>query len=468
MTDRDDPLALARGLLGSSRSWLVGGAVRDELLGKPASIDLDLVLDAPVASTARALARAARGAVAFPLSEEFGAWRVVARDHAWQLDLSPLRGGTIDADLALRDFTVNAIARPLAGGALVDPFDGAADLAAGRLRLVAPRAIAADPLRSLRLVRLACELDLEPDGAARAAARDAAPALARVAAERVYGELRRILASERPGDGMRLALELGCCAAVLPEVEALRGVEQSRYHHLDVLDHTLAVLDRLVDVERDPAATFGPEHADALGELLARPLADEMTRGEVLRFGALLHDVAKPQTRAVEADGRIRFLGHDVLGAGIARATLARLRAADRVGAQVEGLTRSHLRLGFLVAETPLTRRALYDYLDACDPLPADVTVLSVADRLATRGDRADEAIARHLALAREVIGEALRWQLDGRPRAPVRGDELARALDLEPGPIIGELLTAIEREAFAGRIAGADEALAFAASRIA
>jgi putative nucleotidyltransferase with HDIG domain len=438
------------------------------LLGKPPSVDLDLVLDAPVAPAARALARAAGHAAAFALSDAFGAWRVVARAHTWQLDLSPLRGGTIGADLALRDFTVNAIAQPLAGGALIDPFGGAADLAAGRLRLVAPGAIAADPLRALRLVRLACELDLEPDERARAAARAAAPGLAGVAAERVYGELRRVLASERPGDGMRLALELGCCAAVLPELEALRGVEQSRYHHLDVLDHTLAVLDRLVEVERDPGATFGAEHAAGLAELLALPLADEMTRGQVLRFGALLHDVAKPQTRDVEPDGRIRFLGHDELGARVARATLARLRAADRVGAQVEALTRSHLRLGFLVHEAPLSRRALYDYLDACDPLPADVTVLSVADRLATRGDRADEAIARHLALAREVIGDALRWQREGRPRALVRGDQLARALDLEPGPIIGELLAAIEREAFAGTVDTVEAAIEFAATRIA
>jgi putative nucleotidyltransferase with HDIG domain len=467
MMHPSDPLALAREVLGSSRCWLVGGAVRDELLGKPAGLDLDLVTEADVARAARALARGAPGAAAFPLSAEFGAWRVVARDHAWQVDLGPLRGGTIEADLELRDFTVNAIAQPLAGGNLIDPLGGAEDLAAGRLRLVAPGAIDADPLRSLRLVRLASELDLQPDAAARAAARDAAPRLDSVAAERVYGELRRVLASARPADGMRLALELGCCAAILPELEALRGVEQSRYHHLDVLDHTLAVLDCLVDVEREPAAAFGLEHAAAISALLATPLADGMTRGEVLRFGALLHDIAKPQTRTVPADGRIRFMGHDELGAGMARAILTRLRAADRVRAAVEALARCHLRLGFLVHDAPLSRRDLYGYLDACDRVAADVTVLSVADRLATRGDRADEAIARHLELARDVIGDALRWQLEGRPAALVRGDELVRALGLEPGPLVGELLAAIEEEAFAGEIRTSEEALAFAASRV-
>jgi poly(A) polymerase len=467
MSEPRGALALLREVLSGSRGWLVGGAVRDELRGLPLSADLDVVIDADVAGAAKALARAAGGAAAFALSDEFGAWRVVARAHAWQADLGPLRGGTIEADLALRDFTVNAIARPLDGGGLVDPLGGAADLAAGRLALAAPGAIEADPLRSLRLVRLACELGLEPDGAARAAARESAPKLARVAAERVYGELRRVLGSSRPGEGMRLALELGCAAAVLPELEALRGVEQSRYHHLDVLDHTLAVLDRLVEVENEPVATFGAEHGDAVAALLATPLADEMTHGEVLRFGALLHDVAKPQTRAAPTGGRVGFPGHDEQGARLARAILARLRASERVRAQVEALTRTHLRLGFLVHEAPLSRRALYGYLDACDRVAADVTVLSVADRLATRGDRAEEAIMSHLELAREVIGEALRWQLGGRPRPLVRGDRLARELRIDPGPIVGELLSAIEEEAFAGAVSSAEEALAFAARRI-
>ena len=458
--------ALAREVLAGNDCWIVGGAVRDELLGKPPSADLDLVTRAEVATAARALARAGR-ASAFSLSDEFGAWRVVARDQSWQADLNPLRGATIEEDLGLRDFTVNAMAAPLAGGGLVDPFGGAADLAAARLRIVAPGAIDADPLRALRLARLACELDLEPDDRAREAARSAAPGLERIAAERVYSELRRVLASDRPADGIRLMHELGSCAVVLPEVEALRGIEQSRYHHLDVLDHTLEVLDRLVELEREPSHVFGDEHAGGVRALLAQPLADEMTHGVVLRFGALLHDVAKAPTHTVAPDGRIGFPAHDVRGAAMARAILTRLRAAERVRAHVAALTRHHLRLGFLVHEAPLSRRALYGYLDACDTVAADVTLLSVADRLATRGDRADEAITRHLELARAVIGEALSWQQQGRPPALVRGDELAAALSLVPGPLLGELLAAIEEEAFAGAVHDADEAIAFAATRI-
>jgi poly(A) polymerase len=277
-----------------------------------------------------------------------------------------------------------------------------------------------------------------------------------------------VLASEQPGAGMRLALQLGLCAVVLPELEALRGVQQSRYHHLDVLEHTLETLDCVVALQRDPAAFFGSEHAAAVGAMLANPLADLLTRGDALRFGALVHDVAKPHTQAVAPDGRVGFPGHDRLGAQISREILERLRAAEPMRAHVAALTLNHLRLGFLVAQAPLSRRDLYRYLDACHPVSADVTLLSVADRLATRGARSQEAIERHLELARTVIGEALRWQRDGRPAALVRGDQLARALGVEPGPLLGELLAAIAEEAFAGELRSPQDAIAFAASRIA
>jgi poly(A) polymerase len=460
-------LETARAALRGSSTWVVGGAVRDELLGAPPSSDLDLIVAGDVAAAARALAQAGDG-FAFSLSDEFGAWRVVARSREWQADLNTMRGASVEEDLRLRDFTINAIARPLEGGGLIDPLGGAADLAAGTLRLAAPGALESDPLRALRLVRLRCELGFEPDAAAREAARDAAGGLARVASERVYAELRRVIATERAAAGIGLALELGLCAVVLPELEALRGVEQSRYHHLDVLEHTRAVLDCAVALERDPAAHVGSEHAADVAALLARPLADELTRGEALRFGALLHDIAKPQTRDVMADGRVRFLGHDELGAELARSILTRLRAAESMRAHVAALTRNHLRLGFLVHRAPLDRRELYAYLDACDPVAADVTVLSVADRIATRGAGAADAIERHLELARAVLGEALAWQRHGRPPALVRGDELTSALGIEPGPIVGELLGAIAQEAFAGELRTPEEAIAFAAARLA
>jgi hypothetical protein len=152
-------------------------------------------------------------------------------------------------------------------------------------------------------------------------------------------------------------------------------------------------------------------------------------------------------------------MGHDRAGAELAAAILDRLRASDRLAQHVAALTRHHLRLGFLVHEMPLGRRSIYEYLDSCAPVAVDVTLLSVADRLATRGDNADRAIAKHLELAGQLLGEALSWAADP-PRPPVRGDELARALGIAPGPVIGDLLHELEEASFAGEVAGREQAI--------
>jgi putative nucleotidyltransferase with HDIG domain len=464
-------LDAARSALDGTRAWLVGGAMRDRAIGR-ATADVDIVVDGDPGEAARAIARAAGRAACFALSEEFGSWRVVAHGGAWQLDVEPLRGGSIEADLALRDFTVNAIAEPLAGGEPIDPLGGLSDLQARRLRMAAPTAFADDPLRVLRLVRLAVELDLEPEAQTLRAAAAHAGGLGDVSAERVFVELRRVIASPRVRGGLETMSSLGATAVVLPELEALRGVEQSRFHHLDVHGHTLEVLDRTVELTgaslEDGTGdqlqrTLGVHRADVQA-LLSEPLADEMTRGEALRWGALLHDAAKPLTREVRADGRVTFIGHDARGAKLARAILERLRASERLRAHVAALVSSHLRLGFLVHERqPLARRTLFAYLRACSPVEVDVTLLSVADRLATRGDRAQEAIDAHLRLANDVLADALRWRAEGPPGPLLRGDELARELGIATGPQVGELLEELAAAQYAGELSTRAEAIAHA-----
>jgi poly(A) polymerase len=462
-------LDVAREALAGTRAWLVGGAVRDRLLGGKTA-DLDVVIDGDPAQAARAVARAAGRAACFALSEEFGSWRVVARGGAWQVDVEPLRGGSIEADLALRDFTVNAIAEPIAGGAPIDPLGGLVDLRAGRLRMAAPGAFAQDPLRVLRLVRLALERDLEPDAETLRAAAKHAGGLGGVSAERVFLELRRIIAARQARRGLEMMSALGASAVVLPELEALRGVAQNRFHHLDVHGHTLEVLDRTVELTT-AADAWSPELEVFVGgrraevdALLAEPLADELTRGEALRWGALLHDAAKPLTREVRADGRVTFIGHDARGAELARAVLERLRASERLRAHVAALVRHHLRLGFLVHEPqPLAPRTVYAYLRTCSPVEVDVTLLSVADRMATRGDRARESVQAHLRVAAGLLADALRWRAEGPPRPLLRGDQLARELGIPTGPQVGELLEELAAAQYAGELSSRERAVEYA-----
>jgi poly(A) polymerase len=242
----------------------------------------------------------------------------------------------------------------------------------------------------------------------------------------------------------------------------LHEVEQSRYHHLDVYDHTLEVLAMQIDVEGRLSELFGSD-AGRLRRILDEPLADELTRAQALRFGALLHDIGKPATREIRPDGRVTFIGHDRLGEQMVRSVCRRLRTSDRLARFLEGLTRHHLVLGFLVHERPLGRREVYRYLDRTSPVEVEVTLLSCADRLATRGRRAEEATEAHLELARELMAAALDWREHGPPRLPIRGDHLARELGIEPGPDLGRLLAELTEAAYAGEVTTRDEAIAVA-----
>jgi poly(A) polymerase len=457
-------VGIARRALGerASEAWIAGGAIRDALRGGEVA-DLDLAVAGSPEEAARAIAAAGDGH-AFELSGEFATWRVVARDRAWQVDVTALRGESIEDDLGERDFTVGAVAVPLVGGPPADPYGGLEDLEHGMLRVVGPGSFAADPLRLLRAARIAAELNLGIDTGTLTLARDEAARAVEPAGERQLAELRRLLGGQDPLRGLELLDELDLTAVVLPELAALRGVEQGPNHHLDVHGHTLAVLEQTLEVERD-LDRFAGERAAETRALLDEPLADEMTRGTALRFGAVLHDIAKPQTRG-ERSGYVTFIGHDMEGAEMVGEVCERLRASRTLTGHLRGLTLHHLRLGFLVHEAPLPPRRVHEYLRATEPVTVDVTLLTVADRLSARGSgpfATEEAIEAHLSLAREMLAAALDWRRDGAPKPLLPGDELAAELGIPEGPELGELIAELEAAQYAGEVDTREDAVAHA-----
>jgi putative nucleotidyltransferase with HDIG domain len=221
------------------------------------------------------------------------------------------------------------------------------------------------------------------------------------------------------------------------------------------------VLEEWLGLEADMGA-FGQELAPKIDDFLSEPLADELTRRDALRFGALFHDLGKPETRS-EGSGYVTFIGHDEIGARIIAEICGRQRVSRKLSTYLQGLALHHLRLGFLIHQRPLSRRAVYDYLVATEPVAADVTLLTVADRLAARGEgplASPEMIEAHLDLAREMLRDALAWHRDGPPRPPLSGDDLASELHLEPGPELGQVLEELRAETFTGEIKSRDEAL--------
>jgi poly(A) polymerase len=455
---------LVRGALagGGVDAWIVGGAVRDAALAGEVT-DLDIAVAGNPEAAARAIAKRG-GGHAFELSAEFATWRVVDRDKNWQVDATALRGATVEADLAERDFTVGAVAVPLAGGEPIDPYGGLADLERRLLRVVGESSFAADPLRLLRAARLAAELELEVDPGTVELARSEASRAGDPAGERQLVELRQLIGGPDPLRGLALLDELGITPVVLPELAGLRNVEQGPNHHLDVHGHTLAVLEQTLAVEADLGRFAGERAADTRA-LLDEPLADGMSRGTALRFGAVLHDIGKPATRG-ERGGYVTFIGHDSVGAEMVGAACGRLRAGRILTSHLQALTLHHLRLGFLVHEMPLPARRVHEYLRATEPVAADVTLLTVADRLSARGSgpfATEEAIEAHLGLARQMLAAALDWRRDGPPPPLLPGDELAAALGIAEGAELGELIADLEAAQYAGEVLTRDEAVAWA-----
>jgi len=277
-----------------------------------------------------------------------------------------------------------------------------------------------------------------------------------------------MLGGPAPLRSLELMDELELTAQVLPELESTKGVAQNLNHHLDVHGHTLTVLEEWLKIEDGLVAFAGEALGAEVAAFLAEPLADELTRGQALRFGALFHDLGKPDTRG-EHSGYVTFIGHDAVGAEIIEGICKRLRTSRLLSSHLQGLALHHLRLGFMVHQRPLTRRAVYDYLSATEPVAADVTLLTAADRLSARGSgpiASPEMIEAHLDLVREILPEAMAWHRDP-PVPPLSGDELAEALAREPGPWLGEVLEALRSAAYAGEVGDRDSAIALARNLI-
>ena len=445
-------LEAVRALAPVPDAWLVGGSVRDLLMGRDV-VDVDLVVERDPAAAARTLARA-HGGAPFPLSERHGAWRVVRDGHT--VDITRSRGAVTE-DLGRRDFTINAMAVPLAGGDLLDPHGGRADLRAERVRVVSDEVFADDPLRLLRLARVAHELGFSVDPDSERLARRDAHLAERPSGERVLVEVRRLLEPDHPDDAVRLLERLGVLDVVLPEAAAMHGVGQSPFHHLDVFGHTLQVLDAAADIGDNPEHYLA-DAAPPVRAALAAEVGAGFTGRVALRLAALFHDIEKPATRVAGEDGRVSFMGHDDRGADTAEAVLRRWRAPHALIRFCRVLVAEHLRLGFMVRERPFDRRAAYRYAQATDPHALESIVLSLADRMATRGVRARQAyVRRHAEAAVELI--RLLEALASERREPLlRGDEIA-ALAGASGPRIGELVALLAEEQAAGSVTTREEA---------
>jgi putative nucleotidyltransferase with HDIG domain len=467
--------------------YLVGGAVRDWLL-KRAVHDLDFIVAQPVRPFARRVASALGGDF-YMLDETRSTARVIQYGEQGErifLDFCALRAPDLESDLRDRDYTINAIALDIRQPDVkIDPTGGIADLQARVLRLCSEQALQNDPVRILRGVRLWQSLDFQLLPESRAAMRQAADRLARVSAERRRDEFWRILEGRQPSAAVRLLDELGALPALLPELEALKGMTQSAPHVEDGWAHTLAVLTALERVwsglvDQAPGFKEDPfllaaiqrlgRYQPQLAEHFRVPLVPERSARGLLFLAALLHDIAKPMTRSVDPDGRIRFFGHDEQGANLALVIGRRLALSESEAAHLAQAVARHMRVHLLAmtGERP-SRRAVFHFFRDSDLAGLDVILLTLADTLATYGPTLTQATwERELDVAQALL-EAW-FEQPGQVIKPTRlltGSELMKELRIRPGPQVGRLLDLIREAQAAGEVNTRAEALDLARSQL-
>ncbi len=465
--------------------WLVGGTVRDILLHR-AIHDVDFVLDGDGVAAARTVARHFGGA-AYPLDEARGVGRALI-DHdgeRFTADFARLRGPSLEADLLARDFTINALAVPMTGDPeVIDVLGGLAHLRRKQLVACTPAALRDDPVRAIRAVRLGAQLGFLLDRSTRALVREAASLLNRVSAERIRDEFVRCLGGARPAAAVRGLEWTGLLAEIAPELLRLRGVEQSPPHQLDVWEHTLATVTRLDEV----FSLLKPVHdLEAAADLtsgwvsvklgrwrlpisarLQTELSPDRPRRWIVMLAALLHDIGKPATQTIDEDGRVRFLGHEAVGAHLATAFLERLRFSNTERDFVRVFIREHMRPRALTREhgDAINRRAMYRlFRDLGDTAP-EVILFSLADYLGkSAGAPPDQQEWSTHVAGCGVLLSAYFDQADQvvRPPALISGDDLQHELGLKPGPALGRLLDAVREAQAAGEVTTREQALALA-----
>ena len=478
------PLRPLRALVGQRQIWLAGGAVRDLLLNRPLH-DWDFaVAGTPVMALTRHVANTLGGAYVI-LDAERDTARVVIQDPTHTtitLDFAALRGKSIKEDLLWRDLTINAMALTF-DGQLIDPTGGQRDLQAGLVRAASDQTFCDDPARLLRAVRVAGELGFRIEQQTLVDIRKHAAGITNVAAERVQAELLRILHLVPAADSLRLAESLGLLSQVLPELSALAEIRQSWPHHYaNTLEHSfaavsaaeglLAALRGLARPVHVKNAVHAPSWAWKMLDETLLPLqvpllmyldailTGGMSRADLLKWGALLHDIGKAQTRTVDEQAHTHFYGHEQTGAQLADTRLTALRFPNKTRRFVVTLIAEHMRLLGLNRTPPPSRRASYRFYRDAGEAGVGVVLLSLADTLAIWGPQLErDHWRRCLMVAEKLLQDYFHHQEEVVSPPPLLTGHDLLALGIPEGPDIGRLLAQLREAQAAGEIKTREEA---------
>jgi poly(A) polymerase len=477
------------------QAYLTGGSLRNLMLHEP-SLDWDIVTTGDAPKLARQLADQLGGYYTH-MHEKASRISIKHQQQDIIIDISPLKGHNLEDDLRARDFTINAMAAPLTDIVhhletgdplqLIDPLNGLADIQARQLRAVDNDIFRHDPLRMLRAVRLKARYQLSIDPWTQELIRRDAPLLPSVAAERIHDELYAILQPNGATEQLHFLDTLDLLTVIIPEFIPARGMPQPRPHYWDVLEHSLqavAALELLAIVLAHGEPTSFPAESQLIvppeSEDLAeiRTLLHEAEQQGIFQFAALtaprmklaalLHDIGKPATYTTDEDGSIHFYGHPQVGVPLAQQIMKRLSASTQDRRLVQLVVNHHMRPGNLGQnDEPVTMRATRRYFVDLGPTGILIALFSLADHIATHGPQPSHTWERHLAVVRLLLTRYIRERQSILPPQLISPEELMRKLNLEPGPLIGQLLERIAEAQAEGQIHSKEEALWLAQEKL-
>jgi poly(A) polymerase len=408
---------------------LVGGPVRDAVLGKLVK-DLDLTTNAKPEEIQKCLKGWADSI--WDVGIKFGTVGAKVKDYVFEITTyrteqyedtsrkpSVVFGKTLEEDLARRDFTINAMALRLPSFELVDIYNGLTDLNNKILRtpLDAQISFSEDPLRMLRAARFMSKLELKPQADLVEAMKTLADRLKIVSMERINDEFNKLLLTDKPRPGIELLVETGVAEHFLPELPALKLEIDEHHHHKDVYQHSLTVLEQVIDLEN--------KHQPQIEADL------------ILRIAALLHDIGKPKTRKFEGEGRVSFHHHEVVGARLAKKRLEKLRYSNEIIEQVCLLIELHLRFhGY--GDGKWTDSAVRRYVRDAEEQLIRLHKLTRAD-CTTRNEAKAEKLRNAYNDLEERIVELSKQEELKSMRPELDGAEIMQVLNIKPGPEVGK-----------------------------
>ena len=449
--------------------------MRDMLLDRVTD-DIDIAVAADALGVASDMAKALGGRYV-PLDKENGVGRVLydCSGSKWEIDFATLQGD-IREDLARRDFTIDAMAVELTGDIgtsiyiddIIDPFHGQDDLEVGIIKAVSKDSFKDDPVRLLRGIRLAAELGFTIEGDTQELIHTDSRLFTAVAGERVREELLRLLAVAGAGNWLEYLDESGLLLALIPEMAPAKGVDQPKVHVWDVFEHSIQTVRAIEFI-------FGENDLDYAGQeiLEAVPWSEDLirhfdtevssgsTRKALLKLAALLHDIAKPQTKAIDETGRTRFLGHPQDGAGMTAVIMERLRFSTREIKLVELLIKYHLRPTQMSHDDLPSQRAIYRYFRDTGDTGIDILYLSLADHLATRGVELDMMQWReHCRMVEYVLNKHSGEESLTTSIKLINGHDIMQTFGMSQGRKVGQLLEAVREAQATGEVNSRHQAI--------